>query len=71
MDNNYTNKQVDQHVRKFINMNIKRNDIIQKEERSTINIYYKNNWYTNYKVDEWVIKGIIKKNETPKNKEDK
>ena len=41
IDNNCTNKQVDQHVRKFINMKIKINNNNQKEDRSTINICYK------------------------------
>ena len=68
VDNNYSNKQVDQHVRKFINAKMKRDDNIHNEEKNTINIYYKNNWHTNYEVEERVLRHIIKKNVTPKNK---
>ena len=44
IDNNYISKLVYRHVRKFIFMKIKRSSNIQKEERSTIKTYYKNNY---------------------------
>ena len=56
INNNYSNKFVDQHIRNFLNNVILREP---KEKTPSLPIYYKAQFHQNYRLDERIIKNIL------------
>ena len=64
INNNFSNKMVDEHINKFLTSKLQLNSNIN-EEKVKINIFYKNQQHKNSHIDEKMIKNIIKNNVKP------
>ena len=57
VNNNYSNRTIDHHIEKFINNKLHSTPTTPTNK---ITVYYQNQMHNNYKIDERVIKSIIK-----------
>ena len=60
VNNNYSNAKVDSHVKKFIDNKLS----LDKQPRTPkyLNVFYKNQTHSNYKIEERVIKNLVMNN---------
>ena len=70
INNNYTNREVDNHIRIYLDKKFN-NNVNNNDNKNNINIFYKNQWHENYKIEERIIKNIIKTNIKCKQSNDK
>ena len=63
INNNYPNSVVDKHINKFLNNMTSPSN--PNNKFNAINIYYKSQMHSNYKIDERMIKSIILENTKP------
>ena len=69
INNNYSNRNVDLQIRKFLDK--KMQPEVEQNKPKTINVYYENQMHENYKIEERTIKKIINENVTCKTLQDK
>ena len=69
INNNYPNTIVDKHINKFINTKFQQNSPDNKF--NNINIYYKSQMHSNYKLDERIMKNILYENIRPTSPQNK
>ena len=60
VNNNYSNKTVDQHIKKFLDNKLKQSKV--KDNTQIIPIYFQNQTHLNSKLDERIIKNIVNNN---------
>ena len=65
VNNSYTMTDIDQEIRRAINDYMKSDEKTEKEDKNTHVLYYKNQMSSAYKLDERILKDIIKKYVTP------
>ena len=59
INNSYTNSLVDEQINKFLSRKFNQSPI---ENSCKIKLYYQNQMHTNYKIDEKILRNIIKSN---------
>ena len=60
VNNNYSNKSVDQHIKKFLENKLKESET--KDKSQIVPIYFQNQTHLNSKLDERIIKDIVNNN---------
>ena len=69
INNNYSNRDVDVHIHKFLDK--KMQPEVEQNKLKPINVYYENQMHNNYKIEERTIKKIVNDNITCKNPQEK
>ena len=67
INNGFPNYIVDTEIKQFINKPEHNTDNILNHEQS-INLYYKNQFHSNYKIDEHILKNLSQKKKERKKK---
>ena len=65
INNGFLNYIVDTEIKHFINKTEQHNIDNTLNHKQSINLYYKNQFHSNYKIDEHILKNLIQKNVLP------